>query len=146
MHRPPAVSHTASRSLRHLYLLLGCLVAGLCVLALFFLSGQPLWWLIAIAWLFSAAWALHAWWTSPAGLLQWDGECWHWTVGEEGQACSVRMVWDLQSLVLVRTVGLPHRGRWLWLEPGPRALQWNALRRALVSADTQFTDASPSLT
>ena len=63
---------------------------------------------------------------------------------DEARTCSVRMVWDLQRHVLVRVTDSEERALWLWLEASKSHHQWSALRRALVSADAEFTVPSPA--
>jgi hypothetical protein len=84
------------------------------------------------------------WRASAVGILQWDGDHWYWIQNDAGFACQVGMVWDFQHLVLVRLTAAEVPCRWLWLESGASMLQWNALRRALVSTNDAFTESSPA--
>lgn len=151
MHRPPAVSYVAGRSRWHGLLLVGLWVAALGPIVSFSLiqpSGLSVVVLMG-AWLVSGMLALRAWRASPAGLLQWDGQQWHWQrrdgPSDEAQACSLRAVWDVQQCVLVQLRLAEGRVWWLWLESAENRLQWNALRRALFSsADSGFTQPSPT--
>lgn len=146
MHRSPAISHNVLRSRWHGCLLLGTWLAALGLLIYFSVSQgttllPPM--LFAV-WLLCGWISMRAWRTSAAGLLQWDGEHWHWIQNAEGQICHVHMVWDFQQVLLVRKTVAEAPGQWLWLESGGSMLQWDALRRALVSASTGFTEPSPT--
>jgi len=145
MHRPPAVSHHVSRSRWQGFLLLGIWSAGLGLTAYFYIFQQsPLLSVILLTiWLTSGWGALRAWLASPVGLLQWDGECWHWMQEDEARTCSVCMVWNLQRRVLLRLTFSEASAQWLWLEAGKSDHQWTALRRALVSSDAEFTAPLP---
>lgn len=146
MHRPPAVSHSAARSLWH-----GCLLLVVWLTALgpviYFAIAQSFSLasaMMAVIWLLCGWVSLHAWRTSATGFLQWDGEQWHWIQCGEGRTCQVRMAWDLQQCVLVHLTTSEAKGSWLWLESGTSTSQWNALRRAIVSNGNGFTEPSPA--
>jgi hypothetical protein len=145
MHRPPAVSHNVKRSQRHGALLLGIWLAAMLPLCYFYAFQQaPLQSaVLAAVWLVTGGVCMHTWRACATGLLQWDGDHWHWIQDGEGLACQVRMAWDCQYLVLIRLTAAQAPSRWLWLESGASLLQWNALRRALVSANAGFTEPSP---
>lgn len=146
MHRPPAVSHSVRRSRWHRRLLLGIWLLALGPLFYAFISNPsplPAAALAAI-WLVCGWLAMRTWHASATGLLQWDGEHWHWIQEGEGQPCRVHMVWDFQQCVLVRLSIAEAPGLWLWLESGASVFQWDALRRALVSSSAGFTEPSPT--
>jgi hypothetical protein len=76
--------------------------------------------------------ALRAWQQSWIGRLGWDGQTWHFSAWPDSVVMRLKLVLDLQWVMLVRVWTQDGRGTWLWLEsdhPGPT---WNAMRRALV--------------
>jgi hypothetical protein len=89
--------------------------------------------------LFTGVPALWHWKNSPIGLLQWDGETWTWA--GDTLTGNLRVVIDLQLLVLIRVQTLEGSRQFLWLESRRPSLEWSALRRALV-ADTAPAEGS----
>lgn len=80
--------------------------------------------------------ALLDWHKSPAGTLQWDGVQWHWSCHTDPASCllTLRMDWQRVMLVSLSANGIPTL--WLWLESADDALRWKALRRAIVSSQS----------
>jgi hypothetical protein len=146
MHRPPAVSHSVARSKWHASLLAVVWLATLGPLGYFSHTQSSLSIAGALAglWLIGGGAALRAWRNSAKGLLQWDGEYWHWICDGQAQQCHVGIVWDFQRLLLVRIVIADGPSHWMWLESGRSDRQWDALRRALVNASLPFTAPSPT--
>ena len=69
-----------------------------------------------------------------AGMLCWDGRDWNWLRGEMVTSGRLLPALDFQVLLLVRFV--PHSGRaiWFWANRSAASTQWDAFRRAVVSA------------
>ncbi len=107
-----------------------------------FQVSTPLRIALAGVWLLGGWIALRAWRASATGLLQWDGEQWHWVQDGDSHACEVRLVWDWQQVILVRAAVAGIAVHWWWLEADGRTAAWDALRRALVYPSASFTEPS----
>lgn len=76
------------------------------------------------------------WKNSLVGQLAWDGQDWHWaSTGYQSGMTSdtVSVVFDFQSLLLLRVENPVHATRWLWVEKGTLPGRWLDLRRAVYS-------------
>ncbi|OYT91172.1 MAG: hypothetical protein CFE43_14500 [Burkholderiales bacterium PBB3] len=65
--------------------------------------------------------------------LHWDGAQWQWS-GFAVSACTLQQHLDFQTLMLVSLHHPSGPPVWLWLQRSAQALQWLALRRAVVHA------------
>jgi hypothetical protein len=93
--------------------------------------------LSALTLLLAAAVMLRGWLRSPAGQLQWDGECWGWEspVYRSGIALEPPMVLlDLQHAFLLRLDNRAGAVWWLWAERSALPPRWLDLRRAVFAA------------
>lgn len=136
MHNAPSVFYPVGRSRLLGLLMLAIWLLGLAATLAFAFAPGALWRVLlvagcaAIAGLVAARW----WQRSPAGVLQFDSQQWHW------QAHSVATVpldhlavhLDLQQALLLRghRAGTP---LWLWLDKGMAPQRWDDLRRAVYS-------------
>jgi len=145
MHRPPAVSRRVERSRWHLGAIVVLWVLGASVLAAFAVSQtmRPLHLLLGFVLAGAGLSALSAWWRAPSGLLQWDGQSWHWSGFEDDPVVQLRPVFDCQFLVLVKLRSESGSVVWLWLSAVASHAAWLALRRAVFGAPRQ-SDSSPS--
>jgi len=74
------------------------------------------------------------WWRSPVGVLQWDGQQWHWGNGAVFALLEPPVVClDLQRYVLLRAQVSGVRMVWLHLEQSSFPQRWLDLRRAVYS-------------
>ncbi len=137
MHLPPAASHRIARSRWHLRTILLLWGTGITA-ALWFAKGQswaPASLAAVLASLVVALPALLSWRQTPQGLLQWDGQRWYWTRGDDSAACQLTPVLDFQNTLLVRLQDVSGRRQWLWLEARAAApWAWLALRRAVFGS------------
>ena len=153
MHRAPAVRFSVTQSRWHLRAIIAVgLLALAC--AVFFVSAQSAldWRVAALGGLIPLvlAYALHDWRHAARGILDWDGQQWHWSGFSAAQTCQLSLRMDFQSLALVAIFSEPRKPVYLWLEAAMDPAHWRALRRAIVSSqrmagpevDTTMTDAS----
>ncbi len=77
--------------------------------------------------------ALVAWRRSPAGMLRWDGQGWHWSGSEPPVAGVLAVHLDLQFCLVLCLMPPAGPRIWLWPERGSDAALWSALRRAAFS-------------
>jgi hypothetical protein len=138
MHRPPAVSYSVVRSRRHgVSLFLIWAVGALLTQVLFWQNYSPVSLLaLEVVCLLSGIWAVMSWRNAPIGLLQWDGDRWHWSGFGEQLVHRTTVHFDLQGVVVVSLHCRARSGPvWLWLESAGRPqTTWFALRRALVAS------------
>ncbi len=133
MHHAPSVSYPVGRPL----------FPGLLALVLWMADAAVTWaWLreseapgwrqatAAILLVLIGGWSLLAWLRSPIGELHWDGA--GWTAPHEAGAGSLRVVLDLQQVMLVRWLP-PQSAQWLWLERRRSPQRWLDVRRAVYS-------------
>ncbi len=135
MHGPPAVACLLSRSPQPAYLLVGAACLTAFMLAWLWIH-TPLWTWISLALLALSlnAFAWFQWWRSAEGVLQWDGDQWHWTAWLLSPACSVQWIYDFQTWGLVKIGNEQRQSQWLWLHKGANDHErWQAFRRALLS-------------
>ena len=135
MHGAPAVSYPVGRCLWHLRVIIFVWLLGLA--ALFgLLQSQSrvewaLWPLVCVS--LAGVPALVVWKNTVPGILQWDGQCWHWSGSLEPSPCDVDVLIDLQNLMLIRVRPACSQCTWHWLNSQAATTQWIALRRALVA-------------
>jgi hypothetical protein len=79
----------------------------------------------------TSAKAFLGWSRTREGPLVWDGQAW---LGPEQVVLHVRVIFDFQQLMLVRTSDHFGKSGWLWLERSTDSAHWLRLRRALVSS------------
>ena len=134
MHSAPAVGFQTGRSRWHLAALVLILVSGLLISTAFAANQPPLASAVVFACLvISSGLAILGWKNSPQGLLQWDGQHWSWSVAGDPQPCSLRLVLDFQTVLLVGVKTDARQLAWIWLEPKSADSKWTALRRAVVA-------------
>ncbi len=136
-------------------LLIGWLVA----------AGVTVWWwrasaladwrpLLGCAALLIVAWVMATGWRrAPVGLLQWDGQRWHWESLVYRSGTSLEppaVVLDLQFALLLRLDNQAGAGWWLWAERSASPPRWFDLRRAVyakhrpvTSQDSEAADFAP---
>ena len=77
--------------------------------------------------------AARAWWQIPSGILEWDGNAWHWSQWSQDETCQVQWTMALPGLSVLRLSAGNRDVQWLMTGPAlERHAQWTALRRALV--------------
>jgi hypothetical protein len=134
MHSAPAVGFQTGRSRLHLGAVVLVLLSGLLTSITFAVNQPPLGSAFVFACLvISSGVAILAWINSPQGLLQWDGQHWSWSVAGDPQPCSLRLVLDFQTVLLVGVKTDARQLVWLWLEPKSADSKWTALRRAVIA-------------
>lgn len=136
MHSAPSVSYPVGRSRFHANGLLAISLTGLATGLLWRQQAQPPAWqqiLLVVVWLGSSSAALRSWHGSPRGILQWDGQVWHWDVGASTLTGQLKVQLDFQRCLLARLRADGGQSTWLWLERGRDAILWDALRRAAFS-------------
>jgi hypothetical protein len=137
MHRAPAVNFTVKRASWHLRLI-ACFGMLALVLLVFFSSGQTVpdqrTAILALAVIFAVSVALLGWAHSPRGTLRWDGQHWYWSGFPENQTCSMDLLMDFQSVMVVKVDADGQHPFFLWLEATPGDLNWRCMRRAIVSS------------
>ena len=71
----------------------------------------------------------------PKGQLHWDGQFWSLEQAGQTQLQSVGVIFDANSVLLLRLEGLLERKvRWLWIDKAAAQPNWLDLRRALYAA------------
>ena len=147
MHGPPAVSCQVKRSAWHLGVIVVFIVlasAGLISSLALRAIGELGWPLVmcfaAIA--FSASIAYSGWQNTPSHRLQWDGQFWIWPPFEPVPIQAIYIAIDFQNLLVVRISG-QQKSQWLWLERSGAAINWRALRRAMVFTAGRSASQSP---
>ena len=133
MHSAPSVSYPVGRALFAGLLALVLWTAGAAVTWLWLRDSDASGWRHAAGAILLAligGWSLLAWLRSPRGELQWDGA--GWTAPQEASAGSLRVVLDLQQVMLVRWLP-PQSGQWIWLERRRSPQRWLDVRRAVYS-------------
>jgi hypothetical protein len=80
-------------------------------------------------WLVASAVANAAWLRSPLGNLTWDGQIWTWTSQGETWPVDVAVLFDGQSVLLLRLQAL-QTVFWLWPQQRMVKARWLAFRRA----------------
>lgn len=136
MHSAPSVSYPVGRSRFHVTGLIAISVAGLAAGLLWRQQAEPTAWeqiLFAVVWLGSSSAAFQSWRNSLCGILQWDGQVWHWGVGASTAMGQLKVQLDLQRWLLLRLHGDSGHATWIWLERGADTILWDALRRAAFS-------------
>lgn len=142
MHSAPSVSYPVGRSRFHAICLVAISVAGLVAGLLWRQQAEPVAWqqiLFALLWFGSSSAAFQSWRGSLRGILQWDGQVWHWGVGASTAVGRLKVQLDLQHCLLLRLRVDSGQVTWLWLERGGDTILWDALRRAA------FSDAASGL-
>lgn len=91
-------------------------------------------WMPVVASLAACGAAFSTWHRSPAGLLRWDGRSWHWSGFLTARGCSLSVLMDFQSVLLVSLKETGRQPVWLWLQAVPGDPLWLVLRRAIVSS------------
>ena len=144
MHSAPSVSYPVGRFVLPLWLLRLQAALSLSLLGLW-ASTQPigLLWCVAALGCTLALALEHKTLQGQGGWLSWSGALWRWQVdsasaealgGPEGVG-KVKLVWDGQSILLLRWQPLTYAGqpetRWLWLGSSVLPQNWPALRRAV---------------
>lgn len=137
MHRPPAVHFMVHRSRWQGRVLFSLWLSGVGAMVTFFqyqaISIFPaLVWAVALV--CSAGLAVQTWRAAPSGLLQWNGNTWHWSGFGGDVPCAVVLHMDFQQWLIVSLQQEGGRKVWLWLEATPEDLGWQPLRRALVDS------------
>ena len=136
-HTAPPVQYPVGRSFGVGVFVLGTQVLAALVMLLWWMQapapGGRHWaglGLVAIA----GACAWWHWWRSPVGVLQWDGQQWHWRRGLESVLLEPPVVClDLQRYVLLQVRVSGSRMVWLHLEKASFPQRWQDLRRAVYS-------------
>lgn len=137
MHRAPAVSVSVTKSRWHVVFIAALSILAVLPLAvLLFVQPQaPLRvFAMALVWLGCVIIPLVRWTKSPMGLLRWDSRAWHWSGFGDNSVCRLAVCMDWQRLVLVVLRCDAHPPVWLWLGACQDSMQWNALRRAIMTA------------
>lgn len=136
MHSAPAVSYPVGRSRLQGWLVLG-LGLGASVTGGYWLQQVD-----AVGWrqglfagvlLGACGAAALAWRRSVQGILQWDGQAWHWTGADASIPVRLTVHLDGQFVLLLSVRPDTGRRRWLWPERRVDVVRWNALRRAVFS-------------
>ena len=134
MYTPPAVRWHAGRSrlqwrvLALVALLLLCLNLA-CSLGPAALA-QPAWlWAMSLCTWLAAGWGCYK---TPSAILCWTGTHWLWQAVSHNAPARVECVLEFPGWVLLKIDVAGQPAFWLWLEQGPDAGHWSALRRALV--------------
>jgi hypothetical protein len=139
MHRAPAVNFSVKRSRWHARLV-ACMTALSAAALLAFVLGQEILGLdlrvllLATGILATSGFALAGWKRSPQGTLRWDGQHWFWSDFASNPVCCLRLLMDLQRVVLVSIAADAYAPVYLWLEEMPGDAYWKPLRRAIVSS------------
>lgn len=85
--------------------------------------------------------ALFRWHSTVPGELVWTGQVWQYSrssnkaVSQPLGLHEVRVVWDLQTTLLIRVLGHGGETVWLWSEKSQLPAHWLAHRRALFAAN-----------
>lgn len=130
--------------------MLACWGIGVGVLALWVLVSPAWGWRAILAMLVAVCVGVTAWvsWrTSCSGQLTWDGECWHWdTFGDRSSSedCTLSVVADVQSALLLLLEMPGYTRRWFWIERGSQPERWMDLRRAVYSSSRGSAPFAPS--
>ncbi len=135
MHAAPSVTYPVGRSRLGGWLLLACWAVGAAVSLLWAWQAAAPGWRQGLGLVASAAcgWLALRWWrAAPAGELSWDGAQWAWSGPGDSGAGQLRVVIDLQGLLLLRWEGCAGV-HWLWLERSAAPQRWGDLRRAVYS-------------
>jgi hypothetical protein len=134
MHSAPAVGFQTGRSRWHLGAVVLVSVLGFLSWTAFTTTQAQLVSIVVfVCLLFSSGLAILAWRNSPQGLLQWDGQHWSWSLAGDPEPCSLRLVLDFQTVLLVGVKTNRHQSEWLWLEPKSDDSKWVSLRRAVIA-------------
>ena len=134
MHSAPAVGFQTGRSRWHLGAVVLVSVLGFLSWTAFTTTQAQLVSIMVFACLvISSGLAILGWKNSPQGLLQWDGQHWSWSLAGDPQPCSLRLVLDFQTVLLVGVETDARQLAWIWLEPKSADSKWTALRRAVIA-------------
>ena len=133
MHQPPAVSYRVVRSRRQLLVIAAFTVLAALAAFLFVLHQDGVWRGITLGVCIAAssASAFVGWSRTSDGRLHWDGQAWH---GPQQALRDVRIIFDFQQLILIRTTDHSGKPGWVWFERSADSAQWLRLRRALVAS------------
>jgi hypothetical protein len=135
MHHAPAVNFSVGRSRFHGYLLIGLVTLGAGTLLAWCLQADDVQTRHVLAWgvwLMTSITAIVAWLRSPLVSLTWDGQIWTWTNQGESRPVDVAVLFDAQSLVLLR-VQTTQSCIWVWPEQRIARSRWLAFRRAIFA-------------
>lgn len=144
----PPVSYAVGRSFGVLGILMGCWCLAAVVTAVWWLMSAPGDagpWLGLAASVLSGVGAVWGWMRSPVGVLQWDGQDWHWQSAGYQSPTTLDVpepVLDMQGLLLVRMhnrAGVPW---WVWADANSDPVHWLDLRRALYARPRNSGGAS----
>lgn len=144
-------------------LLLGAITAGVFGYLTHGSSGAMLWQkgVIAASWMFAAAGVWQFLNQLEPGLLDWNGQSWHWVtvaqadddssqrvglVGSANQKGVISVRFDGQRCMLIKLDMSTGQARWLWLEQGFAPQRWHDVRRAVYSrAKAPVFNTTPAL-
>lgn len=149
MHRAPAVNFPVRRSRRQAGLIVCVSLLAAASLAVFVWEQNALDLRTAIFGMtivVVGSIALFGWRHAPQGNLRWTGEHWYWSGFPERAVCSLALLMDLQSVVLVKVTADTHAPVYLWLEAAPGEANWRAVRRAIVSSQAASSDGKRAKT
>lgn len=136
MHSAPAVVYPVGRSSFQLGIiaigmLLGVLQGVLWWLQLGQVNERVL--LFGVVWLAAVVLASADAWRTPAGHLRWRGDVWTLAQAQSPTTGEVRVVMDLQGVMLLSWRHDSGKSSWLWVERRRAPPAWRALRCALVA-------------
>ena len=84
-------------------------------------------------WAFGAGLALRYWVHTPSGDLAWTGAHWSWTAQNASVPVAAMLVFDFQSILLLKLVFPEEASYWFWVQPNAAPARWLDLRRALTN-------------
>jgi toxin CptA len=145
MHNAPTVSYPVGRSHFQAGLLAFLIFMGFSVDLVW--SVEAVWgWrqgLVGLALVLSAVLAYQEWQRTPQGTLDWNGDIWHFSVGQHTVAGRVAVHLDFQFVVLLSLEPTKGPRLWLWAERSRETFQWVALRRAVFSRSVDSPVQTP---
>lgn len=147
MHSAPAVVYPVGRSSFQAAIIgVGMLLGGL---------QGAMWWLqlgqvnervvlFGVVWSAAAVLAGADWWRTPAGHLRWRGDVWTLARAQSPTTGEVKVVMDLQGVMLLSWRDDSGTSSWLWVERRRAPPAWRALRCALVAHGHTLSRAAPN--
>lgn len=136
MHSAPSVSFPLGRSRFGLAIVLLLIMSGAAAQTAWMLQSQSLGFvhmLGCLIWSIGATLALRYWVNTQSGELAWTGANWIWTAQHASGEVSAKLVFDFQSILLLRLIFPEGASYWFWVQQNAAPARWLDLRRALVN-------------
>jgi len=136
MHSAPSVSFPLGRSRFGLAIVLMLSMIGAAAQITWMLQSQTLGFVHmtgCFIWLVGSGLALRYWANTQSGDLAWTGAHWSWTAQHTSVPVSATLVFDFQSILLMRLVFPEGASYWFWVQQNAAQVRWLDLRRALMN-------------